>query len=266
MGTARSCVPFYAPLIEKAGSSTIGALLRRRGGVGGYCRCGPSSLTQLEAARRLMASPPQADCCLAGSHRATRGRAYRFAFVRDPVERFLSGALPKRTTLCRGGPCEADLRRLRDHAHSLAHNFTVRLSAPPHSIHWRTQAYFLSATDARGVPTSWDFIGKLESFEEDWRAVARVLDNATDSSAKVADAGAVKLNAGHDAQTRAAFRERLLREPMLCDVCSVYAQDFACFGYDLPAPCKPSGSCWSAAARTPAEPAPVPFWRRIFGR
>lgn len=256
--TNATCVPFYAPLIEKSGSSTLSTLLRRRGGVGGYCRCGPASLTQLQAARRLMAEMPPADCCLAGSHRATRGRAYRFAFVRHPLHRFLSGALPLTVGLCNGEPCEADMRRLRAHARSLAREFRVRLSAPPHSIHYRTQAYFLSTTDASGEPTRWDFVGRLETFDADWRVVSRVLDRHKNASgaaaARAADAvvhggattdAGVRLNAGHDAPTRAAFlRAVQQREPeLLCDVCAVYAQDFVCLGYTLPPPCQPGGRC-----------------------
>lgn len=207
-----------------------------------------------------MSESPPADCCLAGSHRATRGRAYRFAFVRHPLHRFLSGALPPTVVLCNGEPCEADMRRLRAHARGLARDFRVRLSTPPHSIHYRTQAYFLSTTDASGEPARWDFIGRLETFDADWRVVSRVLDHhngssvngaaaraadAADTSVDGADGAAVRLNAGHDAFTRAAFLRAVeRREPeLLCDVCAVYAQDFVCLGYALPPPCQRGGRC-----------------------
>ena len=130
-------------------------------------------------------------CCISGTfqHNSDAAGLYRFAIVRDPLDRFLSGVHPHESwRLCtKPGTngttqkfvCLDTLSELWAHARALAgcspRGYRVVNVPEPNTIksaHWYTQSYFLSATDAHGRPFKWDFIGRLESFDQDLTHVA----------------------------------------------------------------------------------------------
>ena len=83
-----------------------------------------------------------------------------FAFVRDPVDRFVGTALAALSgpiNNCSrnwyfGRVCPHTLPMMRELASKLVQGFPQRQSTLPLQDHWLTQAYFLSATDFSGTP------------------------------------------------------------------------------------------------------------------
>ena len=118
-----------------------------------------------------------------GSPSSARHATYAFTVVRDPVARFVSGFSDHSTTVHRptysgrtGGRLTPSIRetvsRLAQHAARLASGrFSVALVPPHATIHFLSQSYFLSGTDAYGEPIQWDLIARLEDIDADLRPV-----------------------------------------------------------------------------------------------
>ena len=253
-----------APMIEKSASTLLDVIFKRAGATGGHCRCEnrPSQRAVADAIIEAAAQPASRRCCGSGTfvHDAISNRSvYRFAFVRDPLDRFLSGMRPHSPwVLCGKQVCAEDAAALRRHAAALAahtaHSFEVanlpnRRTRTVASAHWYTQSYFLSATDATGRPLLWDHIGRVERVRHDLQSVATHVGGL--SAALLTMAGNDSSRGGHAAELpkfnanglvqeheRAILRASVLGEPqMACDFCTVHLQDYACLGYPLPAEC-----------------------------
>ena len=250
------------PFIEKSGSTTLDTTLSHyshaRGGHNrGHCACEALGMnaTLLHVAQAMVNGSHHLDgrCCLSGTfqHSSEMPGLYRFAIVRDPLDRFLSAVRPHTPfRLCHGknksAPhagrqmCEEDLMLLRSHAAALAgstdRSYRV-VSLPgallPKSVHWYTQSYFLSATDAAGNPYRWDFIGHLERLEQ---ALGHVATHFASLSRALPHLP--RKNAGNGENDLQVLRRAALDDPgVACHFCHVHAQDYACLGYRLPVEC-----------------------------
>ena len=164
-------------------------------------------------------------CDFAGTY-AWQAASERIALVRDPIRRFLSSLIDH------GKKLECDVfcaRRPLSHPHSRTRileparrrlrelrqgRFEMRLFPPGATIHQYTQSYFLSGTDATGVPVKWTRIIKLESATDDAMPdhLRLPLQNAK------ADYGNLVEMVRADAEIR-------------CGICDIYRQDFVCLGY-----------------------------------
>ena len=213
-----------------------------------------------------------------------RSGIFRFAFVRDPLDRFLSTFRPDHKYLlqasssnrivvqkkeasetatltnsvrthfaagydphgswsgCTERTCSGEIMGLRHVAKHLEYELRAWASGslgpdrrPQHGLltHALSQMYFLSGTDATGNMLRLDFVGRLETFRADWAAVeqhigpSRLHERVSTSDRK---------NVG---SLDASIREAVERDPeIMCPVCRIYAQDFQCLGYAMPAICE----------------------------
>lgn len=233
------------PMIEKSGSTMLDGYLKSQGWIGGHCTCGQATTTL--SATKLMLNHP--GCCSTSTfmQSVSQPSVLRLAFVRDPLDRFISGARPhKKWKLCSGATgqlaiCPDDLKMLRKHAYMLLAKFEVRNLTPLASVHWYTQTYFLSATDRLGQPIPWDYIGRLETIEQDFANINALAHNHSGASRfklKRIDVNASKQNVGVNPMSRKVLREAVLSSPDLaCNFCRFYHQDYTCLGYPLPIEC-----------------------------
>ena len=166
--------------------------------------CSVAHPTKLSCPSEHVAASSRA-CLLHGSFvlptrpvAAGREHPFVFAFVRDPLDRFLSTMRPAIDTnrtrtqkkpyrgydphglwrLCNGERmCPDLLEDLKVLSPLLERKLTLWASgvtsAAPADFtglltHTLTQMYFLSATNAAGMPLRLDFVGKLENFATDW--------------------------------------------------------------------------------------------------
>jgi len=145
--------------------------------------------------------------------------------VRNPLHRFLASVYEHgKWSVCDGQLCEQDIHDAKTMAAKLARDFPSRW----HSSEHPSQSYFLSATDMEGEPYKWDLIMRLEDFDGGIKELNR-LTGMDLSSVHKNDSG----SADPDMVFDAVFKDLAT----LCAVCKVYAQDFTCFDYALPANC-----------------------------
>lgn len=128
------------------------------------------------------------------------------ATVRSPFRRYLTALFDHGKLACDNTRCSL-LERARSFIQQLSRRtFTMKLFPPHATIHFYTQSYFLSATDAKGTPVRWTRISRLEE------ARPRSHKNKKSDYSHI---------------LKYLMDDRSLR----CDVCRVYHQDFVCFGY-----------------------------------
>jgi hypothetical protein len=167
-----------------------------------------------------------------------QARYFRAAFVRDPLDRFLSG-------VHESGSWQESRRDEVRKVRGVARDLELHPCTKP-SCHLATQSYFLSSTDSLGMPIEWDFLGRVERLSDDWDALRAVATgftsfliegeaNATRVSAKSPPTPHrnAKDTAATDRIGQAAFADGAT----LCHVCNVFMQDFVCLGYAFPAAC-----------------------------
>ena len=119
-------------------------------------------------------------CARVGSF-AVAPHSFVFAFVRDPLDRFVGtalAALAKPLNNCsnnwfHGRVCPHTLGMLRSLAASLLRSWPHRPSSLPLPDHWLTQSYFLAATNADGEPLDVRFLGRLETINADLAKLLR---------------------------------------------------------------------------------------------
>ena len=207
----------------------------------------------------------------AGSEASTawRSGAVTITVVRDPLSRFISGWNPRkamevchrvwvkgrsvlrvmpiaklgdskrvdarrRENVGECEPCPSTLHSLEAHAHNISTNPAAFPWWRNGWVHWMSQTYFLSATDAAGARLHLDFVARLERLDSDWAAIAAHVSGRAGTSETAPRAQ--RSNANHGG-TIAIYAEALRRSPSICVVCNIYAQDYACLGYTMPKEC-----------------------------
>jgi hypothetical protein len=150
----------------------------------------------------------------------------RAAFVRNPLDRFLASVYEHgEWESCNGGVCDSMVSKARSVAKKLASDFPHEWPSCEHP----SQAYFLSATDAKGKVQSWDLVARLEEFQSGLH--------------KLRDLSGISLeeqdqNASGDKRLKQMYFDAVFSDTeTLCSICKVYAQDFECLGYAMPDRC-----------------------------
>ena len=225
------------------------------------------SLAAGGAAGPLSRRPRGAACGYASTFDAAVAGGFNFALVRDPVARFLS-ALSNHGGLgaCwrpegsrayhQKGPCPDVLGQLVGTLRRLAHEPCCtggRLGAkgrcelhllPPHaSIHWQTQSYFLSSTDAAGAPFRWDMLARMETVGTTDDALQPALERILAATGVRGNSSLPHENSKQKKGVSSAEHADVLRRlrnhsEAMCDLCAVYGQDFTCLGYAFPPACR----------------------------
>ena len=136
-----------------------------------------------------------------------------FTFVREPLKRYIS-ALVQASTIT-----GIEVNQL---AQFYSDGCTV-------DVHLQSQTKCISGTTSDDKVLAYDFIGRVEEFDNEW---AHVLNRLNVSH----DGGTVpRLNSR---PTRYAnFHESNLTEDSLERICSIIRGDYECFGYQTPAVC-----------------------------
>ena len=144
-----------------------------------------------------------------------RERYFKFAFVRDPRERFVSAFYE----VCRRKPWWARSRSwYRQSDERLRFEGFLRDAEIEFcDAHVESQLYFL--TNFNGTRFPLDFLGHLESFESDWRYIERTL--------KLPRSEIPSLN------KRSCLGQLSPTPEQLSQIERLYADDFAAFGYEL---------------------------------
>ena len=145
--------------IEKSGSTSIKSLF---GYQQRHLRACPHT-----TARQLFESMANSTACEFAGTYAWQAASERFALVRDPITRFLSSLVDHGNLHCTkscASVLEPARRRLREMRQG---RLEMKLFPPAATIHQYTQSYFLSGTDATGVPVKWTRIIKLENVSAD---------------------------------------------------------------------------------------------------
>lgn len=160
-------------------------------------------------------------------------RAFTFTVVRDPLRRFLAGV---REHGAWGRNLSRNLRDVRAKARGMLRAYPRGLASSAQVGAWgsnadQTQSYLLSGTDADGRPLRFDFIGRYEQLSASWRELGLRLGMPWVPPLVVNNTSGPR-----------RFKDKLLAAVLddveiLCCVCWIYLQDYACFGYDLPPPC-----------------------------
>ena len=145
--------------IEKSGSTSIKSLF---GYHQRHLRACPHT-----TARQLFESMANSTACEFAGTYAWQAASERLALVRDPITRFLSSLVDHGNLYCAkscASVLEPARRRLREMRQG---RLEMKLFPPAATIHQYTQSYFLSGTDATGVPVKWTRIIKLENVSAD---------------------------------------------------------------------------------------------------
>lgn len=156
----------------------------------------------------------------------------KVAIVRSPLERFLASVFEhgewhtcgQNTT----GVCDSMVAHAKRRALMLAQQFPHRFRACASA----TQSYFLSATDLRGKPYTWDRVMRLEEFDD---ALSQLKHMTGIQLSKRAE------NTSGPARIKKMYFDAVFSDlETLCSVCKVYGQDFVCLGYVMPERCTPA--------------------------
>ena len=123
------------------------------------------------------------------------------------------------------------------------------------NVHYSSQSYqLLSSATRSGRRLRLDFVGHVESFEEDWKALQaamapgairkspaerRALIQSSAAGQTRRPAGLLHLRPGdaHNHSIQPGTKALHFTEEQELQVCRRYLQDFACFGYEAPAAC-----------------------------
>mmetsp|Transcript_9505 Transcript_9505/g.28955 ORF Transcript_9505/g.28955 Transcript_9505/m.28955 type:complete len:458 (+) Transcript_9505:150-1523(+) len=176
------------------------------------------------------------------------------ALVRHPIGRFISALCPHndvsygKRELCKqirqyglgyARPTMSILDLLAWRARVM--RFQV---AHADDAHVRTQSYFLTSTDRFGKPIQWDAILRMEDSSFGQQLGNHFYNILTDAGEIHSDASRLshlwshrKHNSKSRDRTQQLMKEAEMHPTLLCDLCHIYGQDFACLGYEFPAQC-----------------------------
>jgi hypothetical protein len=149
------------------------------------------------------------------------------ASARNPLERFMAGIHEHdQWPSCDGEPCPEAVEQAKSVAKQLLLNFPHRYRSCP----LPTQSYFLSATDKQGQPVDWSLVMRLEEFASELATLRNL--TGLDIPNLI-----VQMSSGSRSMKQKYFDAIYSDLATVCAVCKVYAQDFACLGYERPGNC-----------------------------
>jgi len=232
---------FIAPCIWKSGSTTL------------------SSMTQKLGARKPNDPRVEFKDLVGGSLNYTAEELssfYSFAFVRDPITRLLSAyrTVDERMRALAQNGRQGSLNGANDrrYKHLAENSEFIRVHREPdrfrafvrdiarglhfHSAeHILTQMYFLTGTTKDGKQLRYDFIGRLENLDEDWKRVLEIVELS--GSDRIASGGKAKPLPAKNKGGAISKEDELLDDTTIRTICEMYAQDYICLGYPLPQAC-----------------------------
>lgn len=150
---------------------------------------------------------------------------FTFSVVREPLAKFLSGV---------------DQARIHRPGYYARRSYTsVVKSCHPyegvHDEHLESNLWRLTGPLRDGLPVTYDFLGRVETFDEDWPYIVSRLSNLNDEqrSALVEVATRENVRAGKKRPTLDGLAADVVRK-----FCFLRRADYSCLGYALPAPCE----------------------------
>lgn len=148
-----------------------------------------------------------------------------FAAVRNPLDRFISSIKEhQEISICDGQACEEDIQMGKTKAARLLSEFPYIWNSCEHA----TQSYLLSGTDLNGNPMSLKKIIRLEDLGQGLDQIGSLLDQTL----------VMEHRNSKDGDAKKLLYDAVFSDlATLCAICKVYAQDFECFGYLVPASC-----------------------------
>lgn len=154
---------------------------------------------------------------------------FKFSVVRDPLAKFLSGVDQARW--------EAPRR-----FHNVSYDaVTARIDAyGGENEHLESNLWRISGPSAAGRPLALDFIGRVETFEDDWPFIVSRLHNVSDSQRMRLLARAKPRNVRERPSAKGTVRRgpRALSRDALRAFCRVRRADYTCLAYPMPVECE----------------------------
>ena len=203
-------------------------------------------------------------------------RRFAVAFVRDPVERFISALDPHGPVGQARASVVKQMAGLTIGSNASAIEVLAARARRIRSRqafvddpHVRSQSYYLASTDRVGSPIEWDAIIRLETAQkisqtlvlallEDYLRWNTTGPNVTHVASDELFASALNAKTltkhghalGEPRRQAATLRDAVLsHETLACDLCHLYMQDFACLGYPWPTRCA-EPECLATLPRT----------------
>eukprot|EP00560_Eucampia_antarctica_P002153 CAMPEP_0197840468 /NCGR_PEP_ID=MMETSP1437-20131217/45627_1 /TAXON_ID=49252 ORGANISM="Eucampia antarctica, Strain CCMP1452" /NCGR_SAMPLE_ID=MMETSP1437 /ASSEMBLY_ACC=CAM_ASM_001096 /LENGTH=312 /DNA_ID=CAMNT_0043450091 /DNA_START=160 /DNA_END=1095 /DNA_ORIENTATION=+ len=164
--------------------------------------------------------------------------ALRVAFVRDPVDRFVSAYMEILTPSRGYKPHYEDVQEDFDHFFDRYLEGNYSDGRYTIKFHFMAQAQFLTHSNGDGI--SLDYIGRTEHLNEEW--------NSTFKAFLPVDIPALP-------QTRARITEAnntkpVMRPYQIRHICQLYCHDYCCLGMEFPLECRDHQNTTSESGET----------------
>ncbi len=135
-------------------------------------------------------------------------------------------------------PCPEVLESLQAHAHNLSASLDHFDFQRVGWVHWLSQSYFLSATDAAGNTIPFDHVARVEDFASGMAEIGAVLGSSSSEARR--SEHLKRSNSNHEGTVQ-LYADALTDTPAICQVCALFAQDFDCLNYTRPWRCRDLG-------------------------
>ena len=211
--------------IPKAGSSTIRIWLKSLGGAydaAAALRLGHGNIVQTQLGfKGTIPDKLRNDC-------------FTFTFVRDPLDRYVSGLYESHRKSA--DPANVNVSALT-YAFADEHNTALEWSDPKqNSIFNVGQLDYLRTRQSNASTSTWDFVGRLDHFKEDWIQVHKLIRakfgrNPWEPSSK-------PLPDHHGASSASSATRDSLTLDLIKIICTMYADDYCCLNIPTPSQCE----------------------------
>eukprot|EP00729_Bicosta_minor_P011936 gene11936-5476_t len=216
------CIIFGS--IPKAGSSTIRIWLKSLGGThnaDAAQRLGRGKIVQ----KQLGYSGVLPD--------SLRKECFTFTFLRDPVDRYVSGLYESHRKS--DGPSAVNVPELTYAFVADGNTAGKWLDPKQNSIFNVGQLDYLRTRQSNSSTSTWDFVGRLDHFKEDWMQVhslvhAKFGRNPWDPSLNPTPDH-------HGASSASATARDSLPSNLIKIICTLYADDYCCLNLPIPSQC-----------------------------